>query len=72
MITKRILFYFFLTAAIISAVSLLTCVTTLTLIGSAVCIWLLVRRMTVDEINTMIGAKWLNKVFKTETFTEDE
>lgn len=70
--TKRILFYLCLTVAFISVVSVLTSLTTLLLFGSVFGMWYITRGMTVNEINTMLGAEFFNKLFNTNSFTEDE
>ena len=71
MITKRILFYTCLSIAFVSIVSVLTSLTTLLLFGSIFGMWWITKGMSIDEINTMLGANWFNKVFNTNDFTKE-
>lgn len=72
MMTKRILFYvcmFFTAVFIISTISTSSMI--FGLIG-VFGMWKIAHNMTGDEINSLLGAEWLNKKFNTKHFTEEE
>ena len=69
---KRILFYLCLLGVIISFSSVLN-LTTVIVGTTAMCgLLYIVSEMSRDELYKVSGAYWFNKVFNTNSFTEEE
>lgn len=72
MMTKRILFYVFAALAAVFIISVINLTSALLSLICLIGMWKITHNMSVDEINSLLGAEWLNKKFNTKHFTEEE
>ena len=68
---KRILFYFCLLGVIISFSSVLNLTTAIVGMTAMCGLLYIVSEMSMDELYKVSGAYWFNKVFNTNSFTEE-